>query len=283
MSSFKVKLRVPPGNGRVEDSSSPAPPDAAPAAVPESEDGYDADDGDPGAEDGDGADEVDPAEGEMSEVDELDESKDDGQKKRQSSIVPGSTAAVAATLSIEEIDALPSAKRRKSLKTRGAPGPGRGWRKGLSKGQKPVYTLPGDISTAEIQRELEVQPTTPKSFATSGAAPSHKNRPKGSSSGRSSASEFASASMPVAANSPDASFKYPTMPGPKNNPTIHALPRVPNYIPNVPPLDRHDKRKPRHWMHDKREIMNIAGRTWRAPAWIGGKDRDYTPAPKEAS
>jgi hypothetical protein len=63
--------------------------------------------------------------------------------RRASGPVPGSISAVAASLTLEELDALPSAKRRKGLKTRGAPGPGRGWRKGLSKGQKPVYRLPG--------------------------------------------------------------------------------------------------------------------------------------------
>lgn len=46
------------------------------------------------------------------------------------------------SLSVEELDALPAAKRRKTAKARGAAGPGRGWRKGLTKGQKPVYELP---------------------------------------------------------------------------------------------------------------------------------------------
>uniref|UniRef100_V5GHW8 Uncharacterized protein n=1 Tax=Kalmanozyma brasiliensis (strain GHG001) TaxID=1365824 RepID=V5GHW8_KALBG len=41
-------------------------------------------------------------------------------------------------MSVEELDALPAAKRRKTAKARGAAGPGRGWRKGLTKGQKPV-------------------------------------------------------------------------------------------------------------------------------------------------
>ncbi|CBQ73026.1 conserved hypothetical protein [Sporisorium reilianum SRZ2] len=45
-------------------------------------------------------------------------------------------------MSVEELDALPAAKRRKTAKARGAAGPGRGWRKGLTKGQKPVYELP---------------------------------------------------------------------------------------------------------------------------------------------
>lgn len=45
-------------------------------------------------------------------------------------------------LTLEELDALPPAKRRKGAKARGASGPGRGWRKGLKMGQKPVYHLP---------------------------------------------------------------------------------------------------------------------------------------------
>ncbi len=50
--------------------------------------------------------------------------------------------AQAQALTAEELDALPAAKRRKTAKARGAAGPGRGWRKGLTKGQKPVYELP---------------------------------------------------------------------------------------------------------------------------------------------
>ncbi|TKY85757.1 hypothetical protein EX895_005297 [Sporisorium graminicola] len=60
-------------------------------------------------------------------------------------------------MSVEELDALPAAKRRKTAKARGAAGPGRGWRKGLTKGQKPVYELP----PAE---------TTPATFGNTAAA-----------------------------------------------------------------------------------------------------------------
>ena len=68
--------------------------------------------------------------------------------------------AQAQSLTVEELDALPAAKRRKTAKARGAAGPGRGWRKGLTKGQKPVYELP----PAE---------TTPATFGnTSNARPS---------------------------------------------------------------------------------------------------------------
>ncbi|SNX84361.1 uncharacterized protein MEPE_03070 [Melanopsichium pennsylvanicum] len=58
--------------------------------------------------------------------------------KRASSV----RMAKAQAMSVEELDALPAAKRRKTAKARGAAGPGRGWRKGLTKGQKPVYELP---------------------------------------------------------------------------------------------------------------------------------------------
>jgi hypothetical protein len=43
----------------------------------------------------------------------------------------GGGGAKAASMSMDEIESLPPAKRRKSAKARGASGPGRGWRKGL--------------------------------------------------------------------------------------------------------------------------------------------------------
>lgn len=54
-------------------------------------------------------------------------------------------------MTAEELDALPPAKRRKGAKARGAPGPGRGWRKGLKMGQKPIYALPDTTPIAEGQ------------------------------------------------------------------------------------------------------------------------------------
>ena len=87
MSSFKVRLRVPPGNGRPDESPAPSTPDTSMHDVGES----DVDDGDPGAEDAFGTDDVDPAEGEMSEgasvltVDELEDSKEDSPSKKKRS------------------------------------------------------------------------------------------------------------------------------------------------------------------------------------------------------
>lgn len=43
----------------------------------------------------------------------------------------GGNRSYSGNLTLEEIEALPAAKRRKTLKARGAQGPGRGWRKGL--------------------------------------------------------------------------------------------------------------------------------------------------------
>ncbi|PWN42208.1 hypothetical protein IE81DRAFT_330347 [Ceraceosorus guamensis] len=74
----------------------------------------------------------------------------------------------ASALSVEEIDSMPPAKRRKSHKARGAPGPGRGWRKGLKMGQKPVYTGPDGLAAAEA---------TPSSFAGSPSAESRLASP----------------------------------------------------------------------------------------------------------
>lgn len=185
-------------------------------------------------------------------------------------MMPNSISAVAASLTLEELDALPSAKRRKSLKTRGAPGPGRGWRKGLSKGQKPVYRLPDmDISTADVRQDpdkMPVQATTPASFgSTSGTSRKSKSSTAASKSVESV--PLVSATIRVLPNSADAVFKYPTMPSLKDAPPLLPLPRIPNFIPTISPLQRSDL-KPRHWQQGQREILNIAGRSWRAPAWL---------------
>lgn len=216
-----------------------------------------------------------------------DEAKKKAKARKHSGTAPSTTAAVAATLTLEELDALPSAKRRKSLKTRGAPGPGRGWRKGLSKGQKPVYRLPGSGSTADVQpgpEQMAVQATTPKSFAPKaegGSGGGSKSKSKSSSGAASKSttntSTFSSANMAVSPNSPDAVFKYPTMPGPKYAPAVHPLPRVPNFIPTIAPLDRSgNAKRVRHWDMAPREVLNIAGRSWRVPTWLGGEDRGFT-------
>lgn len=198
-------------------------------------------------------------------------------------VVPpaGSISAVAATLTLEELDALPSAKRRKGLKTRGAPGPGRGWRKGLSKGQKPVYRLPGlDISTADLPQHQTVHPTTPASFVKSTDAP---RRGKGTSSSPAPSlptpGPTRNTAMKVAENAADIAFRYPAIPSLKDAPELLPLAKVPNFIPAATPVNKPaaDMRV-RPWQRRTRQIMSLGGRVWQAPVWLSeGASRTTTP------
>ncbi|PWZ02174.1 hypothetical protein BCV70DRAFT_157073 [Testicularia cyperi] len=90
--------------------------------------------------------------------------------KRSASI----RVAQAQAMSVEELDALPAAKRRKTAKARGAAGPGRGWRKGLTKGQKPVYELPASERTpatfGDTRKGLRDSSTPSKADSPSNAA-----------------------------------------------------------------------------------------------------------------
>lgn len=307
MSSFKVRLRVPSGSA----SSAPVAKEASPAssqhehdgeveAAPESGDVSMPSEVGGGTSEDELADESMAADGSPDvSVDSVDpKSKKGSAKQRRAVHAPGSISAVAATLTLEELDALPSAKRRKGLKTRGAPGPGRGWRKGLSKGQKPVYRLPGSgLSTADLPQNLAVQATTPPTFAGKGGAESPRTsspaprRPKNSSSSAASAakpsspapsSSLASSSVKVAQNTPDTVFKYPAIPSSKDTPDILPLARIPNYIPTIPPLERAPSKKARHWEHGTREILSIGGRPWRTSAWVSKQPKEApTDAQKE--
>lgn len=283
MSSFKVRLRVPPNGApkspsegpeeaaapssdRMSESSTPAPleAEAPPSAEPELPPGEIAET--PRASSHDTM----PGDPSQAQSPPPDSKASKKSSKPRRSMMPNSISAVAASLTLEELDALPSAKRRKSLKTRGAPGPGRGWRKGLSKGQKPVYRLPDmDISTADVRQDpdkMPVQATTPASFgSTSGTSRKSKSSTAASKSVESV--PLVSATIRVLPNSADAVFKYPTMPSLKDAPPLLPLPRIPNFIPTISPLQRSDL-KPRHWQQGQREILNIAGRSWRAPAWL---------------
>ena len=180
MTAFKVRLRVPSaqnaqassGPKEASPSSSASQPDAEAAAESPADVSLQ---GEAASED-ELADDSMAAEGSPdTSLNTTEPSKSKKAKShRRLPPAPGSISAVAATLSLEELDALPSAKRRKGLKTRGAPGPGRGWRKGLSKGQKPVYRLPGSgMSTADLPQNLAVQATTPPTIGTSRPRPDH--------------------------------------------------------------------------------------------------------------
>ncbi|WFD31176.1 hypothetical protein MSPP1_002210 [Malassezia sp. CBS 17886] len=214
--------------------------------------------------------------------------------RRTSGTLPSSIGAVAASLTLEEIDALPSAKRRKSLKTRGAPGPGRGWRKGLSKGQKPVYRLPGaDVSAAELENNpgyLPVASSTPSSFAREssgdasppGGAPKSKSKSGGASAsgkGSGAAAIARSSASRTAHSAADHAFRYPSIPTRADAPEILPLPRIPNVIPTVGPVDRSAwGQKARHWYHGEREILTLGGRTWRTPGWFSTEAPRSEPA-----
>lgn len=217
-----------------------------------------------------------------------DASKPKRAKPRRMGPPAGSISAVAATLTLEELDALPSAKRRKGLKTRGAPGPGRGWRKGLSKGQKPVYRLPGsDISTADLPQNQSVQPTTPVSFVKNSETSMTTKRAKSTSSpapapAASTSSSSRSSSSKVTENAVDQAFLYPSIPSLKEMPTILPLARVPNFIPAVASFEKPSVHLTvRPWHHRSREIQSIGGRVWRAPVWLSEKKQD-TEAEAEA-
>ncbi|WFC95393.1 hypothetical protein MBRA1_002041 [Malassezia brasiliensis] len=288
MSSFKVRLRVPPNGGSKSpsDSTEGAPVTMEPPSEAASERSTPVpqEPGTPTQADAgrqpsvDSAVEMqrgssnDPPQSETPQTQSPAPESKPGKKaaKSRRSLMPNSISAVAASLTLEELDALPSAKRRKSLKTRGAPGPGRGWRKGLSKGQKPVYRLPDmDLSTADVRHDpdkMPVQATTPSSFASSSSS-SRKAKSSSSASKSIESVPLVSATIRVLPNSADAVFKYPPMPSLKDAPALLPLPRIPNVIPTVAPLQKSDL-KPRHWQHGQREILNIAGRSWRAPAWL---------------
>ncbi|PKI82473.1 hypothetical protein MVES1_003441 [Malassezia vespertilionis] len=252
MSSFKVRLRVPgpriAGDGERSEAGEPVP------GAPQESDAP-----------------ATPASGTEYSSSPPEKSAKKLAKPRKTSGPPSTISSVAANLSLEEIDALPSAKRRKSLKTRGAPGPGRGWRKGLSKGQKPVYRLPGDVSTADLPHDSEfmaVHSTTPASFAHMDVPGTRK---KGASKGLSAKgmerAPLPSSRMRVSPNSPDATFKYPRIPDLRDQMPLLPLPHIPNFIPPLTPLQR-TITKPRHWRTGTREILSLGGRAWRAPTWL---------------
>ncbi|WFD20479.1 hypothetical protein MCAP1_002723 [Malassezia caprae] len=270
MSSFKVRLRVPPSSAAQAPSSSESPPADAKVEVPEANVSMQSDVGADDASDDELADESNSTAADVSTEPHVDEKKSKKKSKRVAA-PSGSISAVAASLTLEELDALPSAKRRKGLKTRGAPGPGRGWRKGLSKGQKPVYRLPGtNLSTADLPQQ-SVHPTTPASFSKLADAAPRRARSSGSPQvvAPVPSGPLRSSTIKVTQNSPDAIFRYPSIPGSKETPSLLPLAKVPNFIPAVAPVEKFDtKQRVRPWRSAQREILTLGGRVWRAPVWL---------------
>ena len=180
-------------------------------------------------------------------------------------------------LTIEEIEALPAAKRRKSLKARGAAGPGRGWRKGLKMDQKPVYVAPGDSPPTKVASG------TPGSFA---------SRPR-SSLARDALSKTSTpfrSESPYSRSSPNGiedillegeprirkeEEKKPAAPsGPtriyhRSVQPVLPLAKIPIGFLNVTPLDKSGSKKPvRSWKRQHREVANLMGKSWMATSWV---------------
>lgn len=272
MSSLKVRLRVPSSNAtQVGANPSDSPPDETKAEVQEQDVSMQSDVVTEADVSGDELADESLAVSADGSADTSTDTKKPRKKTKRTVPPSGSISAVAATLTLEELDALPSAKRRKGLKTRGAPGPGRGWRKGLSKGQKPVYRLPGsNLSTADLPQK-SVHPTTPASFAKLTDAEPRRARSSGSPAQVSPvpSGPLRSSTIKVTQNSPDAIFRYPAIPGPKETPSLRPLAKVPNFIPAITPVEKPDvKRRVRPWRMARREILTLGGRVWRAPVWL---------------
>ncbi|SOV09309.1 uncharacterized protein UDID_04225 [Ustilago sp. UG-2017a] len=210
-------------------------------------------------------------------------------------------------MTVEELDALPAAKRRKTAKARGAAGPGRGWRKGLTKGQKPVYELPsaettpatfGDTTNARsspaidavaVRVKSEGTPTPSaaaipksKSSSTLAAAPA---KPASSSHGGGASSSIKIVSGPggqtftgdlsaKAGTAKNPGFRYPPLPSSRAGPPVQPIARIPTAFQTVVPLER-TNRQPRRWLKAKREILSMGGRPWSIPVFYGGEDRGY--------
>lgn len=224
-----------------------------------------------------------------------------GAKKEASSsgvvvVAPMGLARPVDQLTIEEIEALPAAKRRKSLKARGASGPGRGWRKGLKMDQKPVYVQPGGGEGPPIK----VASGTPLSF-------SNINRPK-SSLARDALSKTSTplrSESPYSRSSPLAIDEMILEGEPKvkstNNTTngeeekkqtissitapittsgpsrvyhrsvqpVLPLAKIPIGFLTVTPLDKSGSKRPvRLWQKRAREVISLTGKSWTASSWI---------------
>ncbi|KAN0064961.1 hypothetical protein ACQY0O_002019 [Thecaphora frezii] len=229
-------------------------------------------------------------------------------------ILTGKKAALArqeeaARMTMEELDALPAAKRRKSHKARGAPGPGRGWRKGLTKGQKPIYELP-KLPEAGSTPASFGNTSTPKaaatpiaaSAATGAGSPPNRASPavvKASNADTSSASikratpqssaattvkvQDASGSRTLvsdlsakAGTAKNPGFRYPPLPSSRGGPTILPIAKIPIAFQGSIPIDKAAaKREPRCWTKKKREILSLGGRPWSVPTWYGCDDKGY--------
>ncbi|GAC93580.1 hypothetical protein PHSY_001145 [Pseudozyma hubeiensis SY62] len=217
------------------------------------------------------------------------------------------------SMSVEELDALPAAKRRKTAKARGAAGPGRGWRKGLTKGQKPVYELPpAERTPATFGNTASVRSSPASSTAIKAETPTPAPitvlpRPKPISNFAAGTDTNKAASplgtvrssiVPTAASSSikivsgpggqtftgdlsakagtakNPGFRYPPLPSSRAGPPVQPIARIPTAFQTVVPLER-NARQPRRWVKAKREILSMGGRPWSIPVFYGGEDLGY--------
>lgn len=149
-------------------------------------------------------------------------------------------------------DDLPISKRRKANIKAGAAGPGRGWRKGLKHGMKPVYTIPEGGEELPVPKAKNINPTLTKPRSTSTRTPS-----KGI-------------------------IQYPPIPQQKSMAPVKSLAKIPQGFPVAAPLDRSGLAKqPRRWQQGKREILTIGGRIFHASTWWGGEDKGFNPTKEE--
>ncbi|UZJ55463.1 hypothetical protein CBS101457_004783 [Exobasidium rhododendri] len=200
-------------------------------------------------------------------------------------------------MTIEEIEALPAAKRRKSLKARGAAGPGRGWRKGLKMDQKPVYVRPGESPPRKLA------PSTPSTFASSRPksslardALSKTSTPLRSESPYSRESPMAIddilleagetkprkteeekrtttlTSNATSATAPTAASTFTRVLTRSNQPVL-PLAKIPIGFVAVAALDKSGSKKPvRSWQRQTREVVSLTGKCWSAFTWMTSKE-----------
>ncbi len=232
-------------------------------------------------------------EGEMDE----DESSEEESLAAQNGLTVGKKAKKEKTW-----DHVAAARRRKANIKLGAAGPGRGWRKGLRHGDKPVYTLPDGVdepATPEQQAAILAQRAAAKADAAKQAAKDAKlaapasspapaagssSKPKAAAPKPAPLAPKTAAAIAPAARKPSGSSKprvvnvlYPAIPQQRHFVPVKNLAKIPMGFPPVAPLDRTKERQPREWVHMTREVLTIGGRVMNFKTYFGGADRGYHP------
>ena len=133
-----------------------------------------------------------------------------------------------------------------------------------------------------------MHPTTPSSFSKLAESAPRRARSSGSPAqavAPAPSGPLRSSTIKVTQNSPDAIFRYPSIPGPKEMPSLLPLAKVPNFIPAVAPVEKfHTAQRVRPWRSAQREILTLGGRVWRAPVWLSERrPEDDEPAEEAAA